>query len=81
MLTLETINQDTLWVGKFYEGGRIVGTWDQVSPLNDEFRDLDIVCTEGQPEHLREFYEGYCSQRKYYLIKDYYDNVYAKMQH
>ena len=27
MLSLETIKQETIWVGKFYEGGRISGTW------------------------------------------------------
>ena len=81
MLTLNTIMKDTLWVGKFYVGGRMVGTYDEVSKYDDEFRDLDIACTENQPEYLRDFYEGYFSQHEYYLISDYYDNVYAKEVH
>lgn len=78
MLSLGTIMKDTLWVGKFYDGGRMIGTYDEVSKFNDEFRDLDILCVEGQPEHLREFYEGYTSQNEYYLINQYYHNVYKK---
>lgn len=78
MLSLETINRDTLWVGKLYDGGRIVGTYDELRSMMDDFRDFDILCLEGQPEHLREFYEGYLSQHEYYLIADYYNNVYIK---
>lgn len=79
MLDFETIKHETIWVGKFYEGGRISGTWDEIGYIDEsEFRDLDIACTENQPEFLREFYEGYFNQREYYLIHDYYRNVYAK---
>ena len=78
MLSLETIKQETIWVGKFYEGGRISGTYEELYPMNEDFRDLDIACTENQPEFLREFYEGYFSQKEYYFIDDYYDKVYSK---
>lgn len=79
MLSYETIQHETIWVGKFYEGGRISGTWDQIGHIDDsEFRDLDIACTEHQPEFLRDFYEGYFNQREYFVIADYYDNVYSK---
>ena len=79
MLSLETIKQETVWVGKFYEGGRISGTRKDIGHIDpDEFRDLDIACLEGQPEFLREFYEGYFNQSEYYYIDDYYNNVYAK---
>ncbi len=76
MLTLDTILKETLWVGKFYEGGRISGTYDELKPMSDEFRDFDIA--GNQPDHLQEFYEGYFNQHEYYLIQDYYNNVYVK---
>lgn len=78
MLTLDTILKDTLWVGKFYDGGRISGTHDELYPMNEYFRDFDIACTENQPEHLKEFYRSYFNQREYYIIQDYYNNVYVK---
>lgn len=79
MLSLETIKQETIWVGKFYEGGRISGTWGDIGYIDESaFRDLDIACVENQPEFLREFYEGYFSQKEYYYIDDYYDKVYSK---
>ena len=30
MLTLDTILKDTMWVGKFYDGGRIAGTYAEL---------------------------------------------------
>lgn len=50
MLTLDTILRDTMWVGKFYDGGRIAGTYEKLKPMRDQFRDFDISC--GQPPHL-----------------------------
>lgn len=78
MLSLDTILKDTQWVGKFYTGGRISGTYDELDPMQYEFRDFDIACTENQPEHLREFYEGYFSQMRYYGISEYYESVYIQ---
>lgn len=76
MLSLETILEDTIWVGKYYFGGRIKGKYNEIAMYQDEFRDFDIACLEGQPDYLKEFYEGYFSQRKYFIIQDYYENVY-----
>lgn len=78
MLSYETIAKETLWVGKFYGGGRVVGTYDEIGKDWEDFRDFDVLCIEGQPEHLRDFYRGYFSQHEYYIIKEYYDNVYIK---
>ena len=75
MLSLETIMKDSLWVGKFYEGGRITGTYDELKSMKDEFRDFDLLY--HQPEHLQEFYKGYFNQKVYYTIPDYYNLVYA----
>lgn len=32
MLTLDTILKDTMWVGKFEDGGRIAGTYEELEP-------------------------------------------------
>lgn len=86
MLTLETIMKDTLWVARHSTGYRFVGNWDAVKSHvesceeeeYDYIKDMDILCAEGQPEHLREFFEAFLSQDDHYLIKDYYDEVYSK---
>ena len=78
MLSLDTIMKDTIWVGKFYNGGRVSGRYADLENMIDDFRDFDIACIENQPAHLREFYEGYFSQNKYYFINQYYHNVYIK---
>lgn len=86
MLTLDTIMKDTLWVARHSTGYRFVGNYDEVeahvkSCDNDEWdyiKDMDILCEEGQPEHLREFYKKYLDQDEYYYIDEYYNNVYSK---
>lgn len=77
MLTLDTILKDTMWVGKFEYGGRIAGTYAELKPMRDEFRDFDISCS--QPPHLEEFYEDYFAyscKNGWCTIQDYYNNVY-----
>lgn len=61
MLTLEEIKEKTLWVARMCYGGRYVGTYDEVKDyLEDEdCKDLDIVCCDGQPKELQEFYRDY----------------------
>ena len=35
MLTLDTILKDTMWVGKFEDGGRIADTYEKLEPMID----------------------------------------------
>lgn len=77
MLTLDTILKDTMWVGKFEYGGRIAGTYAELKPMRDEFRDFDL--SGKQPSHLEEFYEDYFDYSRKngcITIPDYYNNVY-----
>lgn len=79
MLTLDTILRDTMWVGKFYDGGRIAGTYEKLEPMMDEFRDYDVSC--NQPSHLEKFYEDYFAyndKNGWITIPDYYNNIYVK---
>ena len=79
MLTLDTILRDTMWVGKFEYGGRIAGTYAELEPMMDEFRDYDVSC--NQPSHLEKFYEyyfAYNDKNGWITIPDYYNNVYVK---
>lgn len=75
MLTLETINRDTLWVVKM-TGWRKCGTMDEIKYLaeSDECRDCDLAAE--QPEHLREFYEAYFEyegKHGFTYIPDFYE--------
>lgn len=56
-ITLEQLEKELLWVGKYYEGGRRIDTYENLNTEYDEFRDIDIVCAEGQPKHLRPIVE------------------------
>lgn len=79
MLTLDTIFKDTMWVGKFEYGGRIAGTYAELEPMQDKFRDFDVSCQ--QAAHLEKFYEeyfAYCDKHGFTIIPDYYNNVYVK---
>lgn len=83
MLTLEQIKKDTIWVVKM-NWGRMSGTYEEMKPYIDAdeddnyCRDHDICCE--QPEHLKEFYDGYFEydrEHGFTFIDDYYNNVYA----
>ena len=81
-LTLEVIHNDTLWVAKM-QGYRTVGTYDEIHHLaeQEDCRDFDTVCTDGQPDHLKPFYEAYydyCQNKGWILIPDYYNQVWVK---
>lgn len=52
-ITVEQVQKELLWVGKYYSGGRRIDTYENLEPEENEFRDIDIVCAEGQPKHLR----------------------------
>jgi len=52
-ITVEQVQKELLWVGKYYSGGRRIDTYENLEPEEDEFKDIDIVCAEGQPKHLR----------------------------
>lgn len=79
MLTIETIQHETIWVGQTYEGHQIVGTWDEIGYIDESaFSSLDIASTERQPEILRDFYEKYLAQDEYDDVFDYFENVYSK---
>lgn len=75
MLTLETIKSESLWVAKI-GGTRIVGTYAEVGHYwNDSAcRDIDTLCTEGQPAHLRGFWHDYYENNpnRVFFIDDFY---------
>ena len=52
-ITMEQVEKELLWVGKYYSGGRRIDTYENLQSEKDEFRDIDIVCAEGQPKHMR----------------------------
>jgi hypothetical protein len=52
-ITMEQVEKELLWVGKYYSGGRRIDTYENLQSEEDEFRDIDIVCAEGQPKHMR----------------------------
>lgn len=80
-LTLDYIEQHTLWVAKFNGGYRKVDTYDKLKPFlnNEELRDVDIVYWKEQPKELQEFYKAYeyalYDLKRYELfeIKDFYE--------
>lgn len=79
MLSLETIKKETLWVAKM-NGFREIGTYDALKSYreSDECRDFDTICSQGQPEHLRQFWKDYEEQDdlpyedRLFLIDDFY---------
>ena len=80
-ISLQTIHDETLWVAKMC-GYRDVGTYAEVGYLfyDEDCRDFDTVCAEGQPESVRPFweaYEAYASEHGFILVDDFYRNVYA----
>lgn len=80
MLTLDYIEQNTLWVAKF-RSHRKIDTYDKLKPfLNDEeLRDIDTVYWKEQPKELQEFYKAYeyalydLRRHDLYKIKDFYE--------
>lgn len=78
MLSYEKIMAETVFVAKM-TGWRRVGTRAEIGYLADEesCRDFDAVCSEGQPEHLRPFYEAYEanleSPNHIFFLKEFYD--------
>ena len=80
MLSLETILKDTIWVAKM-TWGRYSGTYEEVGHYSDSdsCRDFDLCCK--QPEHLKEFYDGffnYTETHGFITIQDYYKVHYGK---
>jgi len=81
-LTLDIIMSDTLWVAKM-QSYRTVGTYDEIHHFaeQEDCRDFDTVCTDGQPDHLKPFYEAYyehCRTKGWATIQDYYHEVWEK---
>ena len=82
-LSLETILKDSIWVVKM-NWGRLSGTYEEMKPYiemdeEDSYcRDHDLCCE--QPEHLKDFYDGYWKydeEHGFTTIQDYYEKVYA----
>lgn len=61
MITLDYIEQNTLWVAKFESGYRQIGTYDEIKKYYEfeDIDDIDIVNWKGQPKDLQEFYKAY----------------------
>ena len=80
-ISRQTIHDETLWVAKMC-GYRTAGTYAEVGYLfyDEDCRDFDTVCAEGQPESVRPFweaYEAYANEHGFVLVDDFYRNVYA----
>lgn len=58
-LTLEEVNNTALWVVRFTSGHREVGIYSEVVKYWDDenCKDLDLVCCNGQPEALKPFFK------------------------
>ena len=82
-LTLDYILENTRWVARC-NGWRYVDTYDKVKAYADreeDCKEIDTVCAEGQPKELIEFYkayEAYGDKHGFMTIQDYYNNVWAK---
>lgn len=80
MLTLDQIMRESIWVAKM-NWGRTSGTYEdmKVYAESDECRDFDLVCEEGQPEHLRDFFHRffeYSTKNGWITIPDFYKDIY-----
>ena len=79
-ITIEQVEKELLWVGKYYSGGRRIDTYENLQSEKDEFRDIDIVCAEGQPKHMRiiaDLLEEMSLKHLGYTIYDLF-NIYGK---
>ena len=59
----EQFDQEAKWVVKFTDRPRVVDTYPNLEKMlgkdffsQDNVRDLDLLCYEGQPETLRSFF-------------------------
>ena len=81
MLTLDYIEQNTLWYAKFESGYSTIGTHDEVKKYysHDDIDEIDIVTWEGQPKELQDFYKAYnyalydLKRHDLFEIKDFYE--------
>lgn len=57
--TFEKFIDEVVWVVKMDTGARFTGTYSEIEKYadQDDVRDVDVVCAEGQPEHLRNIVE------------------------
>ena len=78
MLSFGKIMDDALWVAKM-QGWRECGTYDEIGHLAKDEDCRDFGLAARQPEHLREFFDGYFSHMAKHgaiLMRDYYDRFY-----
>lgn len=81
MLTLDYINENTLWIAKFESGYRITDTYDKIKQYysHDDIDEIDTVYWKGQPKELQDFYKAYeyafydLNRQDLYEIKDFYN--------
>ncbi|MEE3344245.1 MAG: hypothetical protein VZS44_09165 [Bacilli bacterium] len=65
MLSLEEIEQKTLWVYRYVNGERRVATSDKTTEyMTSELKDIDRAIWKNQPTELQEFYKSYEMARK-----------------
>lgn len=55
--TFREVMDNSIWVIKLDNGGRYTGRYPRFD--KDGIRDLDLVCWEGQPEELQEFFKDF----------------------
>lgn len=60
-VTLNEILNESLWCARMEYGARYIGTYDQVKKWGSDERckDIDTLCTEGQPVKLQQFWKDY----------------------
>lgn len=60
-LSLDYIKENSLFVLRYVSGYRIKGTYEDLkdSASNEDVKDFDLACWEGQPKELQQFYKDH----------------------
>lgn len=78
IITLDTIEKDTLWVAKM-QGWRETGTYAEIGHLakSEDCRDFDLAAK--QPDHLKPFFDMYWKYNEehgWITIPEFYKDIY-----
>lgn len=77
-VTLDEVLNETKWCARMTNGTRYVGTYAQVEKWQGEnCKDIDTICTEGQPVKLQKFWRDYWNyvdktHGKFITIQEFY---------
>lgn len=78
-VTLDEVLNESLWVARMCGGARFVGPYDKIKKWgsDENCKDIDTVCTEGQPVKLQKFWKDYWdyvekTHGKFITIQEFY---------